>query len=280
MRISLYNNFGPQNSTIFQSLESGLRAIGHQVYSHDDSADIAVVFGQVWAGNLESNRAVWQQYQAANKPVVIVQKGCIRNRNLFQLRVNNQKNFFTTGNSQQRANDLGIALGPWRQQGDHILIILQSPYSPDWLGMPELDTWLENTVSEIKSHTDRPIKIKTYPRLDLQPVHTVVPNGCELLVPKYVMNSYDRFDLDQGLVGAWAVVNWGGNAACDAIIHGYPAFTGLDSFAASVADQNLSNIENPAMPDRTQWFYDLACHEWTEDEIATGAPLSTVLASL
>ena len=48
---------------------------------------------------------------------------------------------------------------------------------------------------------------------------------------------------------------------------------------ASFDLEDLSQIENPLRPDRTQWIEQLAHTEWTIPEIESGIPLRRLLKS-
>mgnify|MGYP001445249562 CR=1 FL=1 len=45
-------------------------------------------------------------------------------------------------------------------------------------------------------------------------------------------------------------------------------------------ENDLSNIEDPLMPDRTKWCNEIAYTEWTVDEIEQGLPLQRLLPKL
>jgi hypothetical protein len=57
-----------------------------------------------------------------------------------------------------------------------------------------------------------------------------------------------------------------------------PAFVGTKSLAYPVANDIdfLHTIENPLMPDRTQWLNNYAWCEYIVDEIAQGIPLDSL----
>ena len=65
-------------------------------------------------------------------------------------------------------------------------------------------------------------------------------------------------------------------------INGIPAFVGTSSLAYDVANDIdfLHDIENPIMPDRTQWLNDYAHTEYTIEEIAQGLPLKSLTPKL
>ena len=61
---------------------------------------------------------------------------------------------------------------------------------------------------------------------------------------------------------------------------GVPVFVGPDSLAYDVGNSNLAKINNPSMPDRTQWLNDIAYTEWTIEEISTGFPIKRLTSKL
>ena len=54
-------------------------------------------------------------------------------------------------------------------------------------------------------------------------------------------------------------------------MRGVPTFVTSDlAICWPVANKNLEDIENPNLPDRTQWVNDLGYKQWTEQEIKNG----------
>ena len=76
------------------------------------------------------------------------------------------------------------------------------------------------------------------------------------------------------------MINWSSNPAVEAVRNGIPVFVGPSSLAWPVSNHSLDTIENPLMPDRTQWLSDLAHTEWTIQEIAQGLPLAQLTSRL
>ena len=58
--------------------------------------------------------------------------------------------------------DYNIDLKPWRNTGNHLLITLQRPMGWSMRGV-DLMTWLEQTLCNIRTHTDRPVIIRWHP---------------------------------------------------------------------------------------------------------------------
>jgi hypothetical protein len=78
----------------------------------------------------------------------------------------------------------------------------------------------------------------------------------------------------------WATVSWNSNPGIHSVINGVPAFVGKSSLAYDVANTLLLWIENPRMPDRTQWLNDYAHTEYTLEEISQGIPLKNLTSKL
>jgi len=71
-------------------------------------------------------------------------------------------------------------------------------------------------------------------------------------------------------------ISYSSNPGIHSIIEGVPSFVSPSSLAYDVANDIdfLHDIENPVMPDRTQWINDYAHTEYTVEEIANGIPLN------
>jgi hypothetical protein len=171
-----------------------------------------------------------------------------------------------------RPQQLNLKVNPWRDTGDDVVIAVQRYDSEQWVGQPATETWLKQTVSTLRQHTDRSIIIRSHPRQEV-----VVLPGCLVDRPMHIPNTYDDYDFDKTLRHAWAVVNWNSGPGSQAIMSGVPAFVGPDSIASPVANLDLPQIENPNRPNRAQWLIEISHSEWTVDEIAAGLPIARLL---
>jgi hypothetical protein len=274
MIFSLYNKFGALNSRpVFDAIAHGLQRHGHNVVYHDDSADVAVIWSQLWSGRMQPNKAVWDLYKTSNRPVLVAEVGAIQRDVTWRVMLDGKNQFITTGHTGTRSQQLGIQLLPWHGQGDEKLIALQHEASNQWAQQPPMVKWLEQTVHTLRQCTDRPIVIRPHPRCRI----ANIPYGCTLQTPSPVSNSYDDFNINAAVQKSWAVVNWNSNPAVSAILAGTPAFVGNSSIAAAVGNLNFDNIENPTRPDREQWVNDLAWNEWKIEELYSGAGLESLL---
>ena len=276
MRISLFENFGALNSVpVFGALKHGLNALGITTTTHDMTADVAVIWSMVWAGRMRSNQQVWQEFRKTKRPVIVLEVGMLKRGQTWKVAVNgvNGDAHWGQGQDPNRVSQFSKLIQPWRQSGQHILIAAQRTDSAQW--QKQSSSWLQNTVDQIKLHSTRDIIIRQHPREKVSHI-----TGCIMQNPQAIPGTYDDFNFNRALQDCWAVVNWNSGPGTQAILSGVPAFVGPSSLALPVANTDLSQIENPAMPSREQWFQDLVHTEWTVDEIKTGYPISRLLPAL
>ena len=277
MNISIFNKFGALNSVpVFEAFREGCKRNRIRVTEHDSSADIAVIWSQLWTGRMAPNRAVWQEFTTAGKPVIVMEVGQLMRGVTWKMGINgvNARAQWGEGSQQDRAKMLSVRLQPWHQ-GDHILIAMQRSDSEQWSGLPPADQWLTQTIARIREHSDRPIVVRPHPRQRLAPVP-----GVTIQQPQSLRGTYDEFDFRSSLGRAWAVVNENSGPGSQAIIDGVPAFVGADNMALPVANTDFAFIEKPRMPERSAWLEQLCHTEWTLGEITSGLPLGRLLKSL
>jgi hypothetical protein len=277
MNISIFNRFGALNSVpVFQAFQEGCKRHRIRVTEHNSAADVAVIWSQLWTGRMAPNRAVWQEFKATGRPVIVMEVGQLRRGVTWKLGINgvNARAQWGEGNDPDRVRKLAMRLQPWHS-GDHILIAMQRSDSEQWAGLPPAEQWLEQTVNRIRAHTDRPIVVRPHPRQRLKPI-----SGVQIQQPQALRGTYDEFDFRSSLGRAWAVVNENSGPGSQAIIDGIPTFVGADSMALPVANTDFALIEKPRMPERSAWLEQLCHTEWTLGEIASGLPLARLLKSL
>ena len=149
-----------------------------------------------------------------------------------------------------RFQKLNVKVVDWRKNGKHILVCPSSATVEKFYG---IERWTANVVSEIRKHTDRPIKIRHKPRNK----HTSGPMAAT--VP-----------FEEDCKNAWAVVTSFSIAGVEAACLGIPVFAHILGPCGVLGNINLTTIENPLFVDRTEWLNTLAYYQYTEDEISTG----------
>jgi hypothetical protein len=242
----------------------------------DSSADVAVIWSMLWAGRMKPNQDIWNFYLSTNRPVIVAEVGMLRRGLTWKLGINGTglTADYGTESISNRASQLGIQTKPWTESGYNIVVACQRSDSEQWAGQPPTIAWLTETARKIRQHSDKPIVIRPHPRQRIANIP-----GCVIESPQPIPGTYDSFNYDQCLKTTWAVVNHNSGPGTQAILNGVPAFVGSTSLAAPVANLDLSQIENPLRPDRTQWIEQLAHTEWTIPEIESGLPLQRLLKS-
>ena len=277
MNISIFNQFGALNSgPVFEAFRNGCKKHRIRVTEHNMSADVAVIWSQLWTGRMAPNRSVWEAFSASGRPVIVLEVGQLNRGVTWKMGINgvNARGWFGDGIEPGRAKKLAVRLQPWHQ-GDHILVAMQRSDSEQWAGLPPAQQWLDQTITRIREHTDRAIVVRPHPRQKLQP-----KMGVKFQTPLPLRGTYDEFDFRSNLTKAWAVVNENSGPGSQAVLDGVPAFVGAYSMAAPVANLDYALIEKPRMPDRTAWLDNLCHTEWTLGEIAAGTPIARLLGRL
>ena len=279
MRFSLWTSYGALNSKpVFDAFAHSLVSNGHIVTYNDINADVNVIWSVLFNGRMAGNQSVWQQ----KKPTIVLEVGGINRGTTWKVGLNgiNRDAYFgEQDNDRSRADSLGLVCKPWRSNGDFILICGQHDKSLQWQGMPSMSQWLLDTIDTIRTHSERPILFRPHPRCPLPTIENEFKNVYRQQ-PVQLPNSYDDFDM--GFDNVHATVSYSSNPGVHSIINGIPAFVGTSSLAYDVANDIdfLHDIENPMMPDRTQWLNDYAHTEYTLDEIAQGIPLKRLTEKL
>ena len=271
MKFRIWREYGALNSKpIFDAFEHSIISSGHSVVNDDTSADVNVIWSVLFNGRMGPNQTIWNQ----SKPTIVLEVGGIKRGTTWKVGVNgiNRDAYFgPNNNNSDRHRLLNLSLKPWRTSGEFILIAGQHDKSLQWKNMVPMSSWVMDTIDAIRTHSERPILFRPHPRCPLHSIEHQFKNVYRQN-PIQLPNSYDDFDLDFNRI--YATVSWSSNPGIHSVIDGVPAFVGPSSLAYDVANTDLSQINNPLMPDRQQWLNDYAHTEWTVTEIADGLPLT------
>lgn len=143
------------------------------------------------------------------------------------------------------------SLKPWRS-GSKILVAAPDEKPCIFYGI-DLDQWINQTVTTIRQHTNRPIEIRTRNK-----------NRQQRLADSF----------QQALEDVHAVVTFNSVAAVESVLHGVPVFVLAPCNAARpVANLDLSKIDTPWLPDRDlvhAWAHHLAYGQFHIDELKSG----------
>ena len=278
MKFKLWKEYGALNSKdVFSAFERSCLSNGHSVSNNNniDDADCHVIWSVLFHGRMARNKDIWTRCQELRKPVIVLEVGGIKRGTTWKVGLNgiNRDAYFgDSNNDDSRKRLLGLKVKPWRTKGKYILLCGQHDKSLQWQGMPRMSNWFLNTYDEIRKHTDRPIIFRPHPRCRLEHIE----RGLRHVIrqePQHVNGTYDSFDM--GFNDIHCTISYSSNPGIHSIIEGVPAFVSTHSLAYDVANDIdfLHDIENPVMPDRTQWLNDYAHTEYTIEEISQGIPL-------
>lgn len=267
---------------VLKAFAEGAQAQGARVLIQTElrvvECRLAVILG--WVGtkirgpHIQLRQDVIKQQLATGRHVLPIDSSCFKFVDFDSqfLRYSLDGVFYNTNNYanahstdlkwQMIKSSLGLELNPWRDQGTHVLVCLQRDGGWSMKGT-DMSDWANRTVQRLRTLTTRPIVIRPHPKhkMDLTAL-TCLPG---------VTQSMPEYSLQQDLANAWAAVFCNSSSSVAAALAGIPVFADDDDCVAwSVANHDLEHIENPNMPDRTQWLYDLSAAHWTDQESRSG----------
>lgn len=270
MKFKLYRSFGALNSPpVFDAFAQGVKTLGHEIVENFE--DVSVIWSVLWNGRMQANQQIYQQCAVTGRPIIIIEVGNLKRGTTWRICHQHINRLGIFGNTENldplRPQKLGIFLQPEKtQRRDEILIATQHSKSLQWQGMPNMEQWVQTTVSNIRQFSDRKVVVRPHPR---SPIRFDIP-GVTIEIPNKILGSYDDFDIDYGY---HCVINHNSGPAVQAAINGVPVICDPSSLAFSLSD-SIPNIETPKLPYRDDWFLKLAHTEWTVDEIKQGIPLA------
>jgi len=177
----------------------------------------------------------------------------------------NHNGYYTGSLSESsRWNSFGIEIKPWRQDGEHILVLGQPQ---GWsTAAININEWTNSTIKSLKQYTDRPIWLRQHP---LHKSRLTLEDKSVRII------EVDEHPLEKDFENCWAVVSYSSSAVIPALLAGIPIVCNSNlSIGYPLAEKNIANIEAPEMPRRRKFFYDLAYSQWNLSEIASGNPWS------
>lgn len=258
--------------------QQGARVLVQSEYSLVDCR-LAVILG--WVGtklkgqHIQLRQSIITTQAQKGRHVMPIDSSCFKfvDYNSKFLRYSLDGVFYNTNNYANRNSNSSkwdlikqtfpqLELKPWRQNGNHILLCLQRDGGWSMKGA-DLKQWAYNTILTIRQFSNRPIVVRPHPKSP--------GDITTLLSLPNVKSSIQGTTLEQDLSGAWAGVFYNSSSSVASVLAGIPVFAhDSDCVVWNVANENLSKIENPIMPERTQWLYDLSACHWNDQESLQG----------
>ena len=147
----------------------------------------------------------------------------------------------------------------WRStRGNHVLVAPSSPTVTYHVNGITQQEWIDQVTTEIKKHTDLPIRIRNKPRPGNQ-----------------WWNAHIHDDLNE----AQCLVTNMSLSAIDAILHYTPVFCHNRNVAWPVASRDLKFIEKPFKPGAktvNEWLQMMCYNQFNLDEIEDGTAYATL----
>jgi hypothetical protein len=146
----------------------------------------------------------------------------------------------------------------WKKPGSKILVVLPTE-KPFQYYEQDRDEWIKNVEQTIRAHSDREIVWRQKAGRGERSNNTI----------------YHALDQD-----IYCLVTYNSVAAVEAIQHGIPAFALAPTAAAPVCSGDLTQIENPVMPDEDviyKWLCSIAYGQFNLTEILTGRAWELVI---
>lgn len=151
-----------------------------------------------------------------------------------------------------RLAQTGVKFRKFRQEGSRILLAPPSQKLLVFYNI-DLETWMDQTITEIKQHTDREIVVR-------------------LKQGRSIRQNTDTIEmaLEDDI---YCLVTYSSIAAGEALLLGKPAITLGPNAAAPLCSQHISEIENlniPSMSDVEAWARHLSYCQFTVPEMENG----------
>jgi hypothetical protein len=194
----------------------------------------------------------------------------------------NDGNFLSDNSPPDRwemlKNKFNVKHESWRKSSeeDPILFVLQP--SDNW-SMNELDPieWFNSVYKKLRPITKRRFLVRPHPNHvdSISKRQSEFPKDIELQIGKKHFigdeKKYYRFHFQEAITNCHAVVTHNSTASVDSCVRGIPTFVTSDlALCWPVANTDLTKIEDPIYPDRTQWLHDLGYKMWSIKEIKNG----------
>ena len=270
---------------VINALAHGFKAHGdtsHKIKQiadlKDDDYDAAVQYGEWNNGSNKVRKAIHNLCKETKTRKIIADLGLLltdratANTNLDRYtyigydKFKGLANCYNNNSPSDRWDLLvkdGIELKPWRKDGDYIVVFGQRS---DAASTRHCDyfKWLKTTLISLRKHTDRPIIFRAHPITRSKDIP-------DFGIDDFVVSKFKNKSMSEILKNAWCSVTRTSIAGVDSILHGVPVICSDPVCVGyKLSTHSIKDIENPAMLEREQFFYDLAYAQWSISEIKKG----------
>lgn len=147
---------------------------------------------------------------------------------------------------------------PYTRSGEHILVCPPTPAVAEYFDQHD---WLDNTLTKLAEHTDRPIRVRHKPSAvgvswDRGMLYN---NGQNVIHPANT--------IDEDFKNCWAMVTYNSAMFVDSLQRGVPVFSQNACAAHLLGNTDLANIEHPTYGNVNNLFWSLAEQQFTPSEL-------------
>jgi len=276
MKIAIFPDTCAQaGKPVMKAFIESLQGEDYQICKNTDRprADLIVMWS--WLLGIYGRDAIYNHYKKTNAKFLILEVGALKRNTSWKVAINGINRDANFGNQTVDDNRLSLfdlMPYPWHKEGEHIIVCGQNEKSIAW-NQGNMNDWAEKMIEWIRSQTDRPIWFRPHPRFQVnfkdskeRKVFVSTPKKIKLV------GSTDEVDFTQALNRAHAVVNYNSNPAIESVLAGVPVYVDQSSLCWDVGKPILSDVNNPARPDRTEWLKQISYTEWFVEEIRQGLP--------
>ena len=163
---------------------------------------------------------------------------------------------------------------PWKQDGEYILLCMQKVGDAS-LRDADVFEWTENTVNDIRKHTDRKIIIRPHPLYRKSSLHNTLKEKVLNVSNTHWQETdllKDGFvSIQEQLQNAWCTVTYTSGSGIDAVINGIPNIAcDTGSMVYDVSSKDIAEVENPYRGEKKEWTNRIAHCQWNIDEFESG----------
>ncbi len=276
MKVRIYGSNEPLHNSALLDFARGVAECKVPVEMVDprnyEPSDVAVVWGvykkAVPYSQLRGNVIELQKLRGLQ--TIVIDSGYMQRDKPYPYRymacglggLNGRADFRNAEMPQDRFLALNQRMSPWqKKRGDAVILMGQIPWDASVQDI-NYRAWVRETLGRLRERTKREIYYRPHP-LDPSYNHkAVAPHP--LLSQATLAADFRR---------AHCVVTYNSNSALDAILEGIPAFVlGEHDMLGPLANRSLDTLEEPEMPHRGQWLWNLAYTQWNGNEMKEGWP--------
>ena len=268
------NNSRPVMNAVLDCLQSA----GIQTEENSWTSDAAVIWSVLWHGRMAGNQQVYKHYRSLGRPVIVIDVGALYRGQTWKIAVNNINATGYYGHQtdldMDRPKKLGISLAQLVGNNPEIIIAAQHRNSLQVADLDSIESWVNEQIDQIRSVSDRPIRVRPHPRFKLDT--SKLPPDTVIETPIPLANTYDSFNMH---FDCHAVVNYNSGPGIQAAISGSRPIVDSTSLAHPVSVK-LNDLEKPYDVDRYQWLTEICHTEYTIPEIQQGLWLKRIQSAL